>query len=592
MSNDSIHIDVEHITRVEGHGNIHVDIENGTIDKVEWQVPEAPRFFEAMVVGRDHQELASITSRICGICSIGHTFASLKASEAAMGIEISEQTSRLRKILNLGENLQSHVLHVCYLVVPDLLKVNSVIPLIETHTEVILIVTKLHRLANELCDIIGGRTTHPIRAKINGWSKLPKPKELEALKKRLVESVDDLKKIAEVVKSLAGGLPNFVRETEYISLTDPNEYALYDGKIKSSDLADPIAVSDYEKVTNEFLTAQSTAKWAKFNRESYFAGALARYNNNYKQLTELSLAVGKDLGLDGPNYNPYMNNIAQVVEAVNSVGKLIEHIDWCLDKGLKEEDLSFKIKEGRGVGAVDVPRGILFHDYTYDKNGKCVKANCIIPTNQNHNNIQKDMEKLVPSKYNKTNTVIPSLCWKCLLELMIHVFHVLRIFLMYTLSNKNIKPVIIGIGNTLMGDDGAGPFVISLLINNNKINAEILTLDTPGHSLLTYICNKEYVIIIDAIKDNSEPGTVKRFLREDVISRKTSGVCIHDADIFQVIDYAKKLGIAPDKVIFYGITAERIAPIDKLSVPVKKGCEKAAMLINKEMKDIKCMNIQ
>jgi len=64
MSGTSVHIDVHHITRVEGHGNIRVDIDNGKINKIEWQVPESPRFFEAMVVGRHYAEVAPITSRI------------------------------------------------------------------------------------------------------------------------------------------------------------------------------------------------------------------------------------------------------------------------------------------------------------------------------------------------------------------------------------------------------------------------------------------------------------------------------------------------------------------------------------------------
>jgi sulfhydrogenase subunit alpha len=184
--NNNIHIDVEHVTRIEGHGNIVVNIDAGKIEKVQWQVPEAPRFFEAMVVGREYEDIATITSRICGICSIGHTFASLKATEAAMGIEISETTRVLRELLLHGETLQSHILHVCYLVVPDLLKVGSVFPLIETHKDVVLLVTKLHRLANEMCDVIGGRTTHPIRARIGHFSKLPEKKELAELKKRLL----------------------------------------------------------------------------------------------------------------------------------------------------------------------------------------------------------------------------------------------------------------------------------------------------------------------------------------------------------------------------------------------------------------------
>lgn len=396
MSNKNLNIQVHHITRVEGHGNIVVNAKEGKIEKIQWQVPEAPRFFEAMVKGRDYSEVAGITSRICGICSIGHTLASLKATEAAMDIQISETTRVLRELLIHAESLQSHILHVCYLVVPDLLKVNSVLPLIETHTDVVLLVTKLHRLANELSDAIGGRTTHPIRARVGRFSMLPDKKELEQFKARLIESVDDLKKIAEVVKSLAGNLPNFTRETEYLSLTYDKEYAVYDGHCITNDIEKPIPVSEYKSVVNEFIVPQSTAKYGKFNRESFMVGALARYNNNYKQLSPLATSVANMLGLNGVNYNPFMNNIAQVVESVFSVERSIAHIDWLLNHDLKLEKEEIKPKAGRGAGAVEVPRGVLFHEYEYDSKGICQKANCVIPTNLNHNNIQLDFEKMVP----------------------------------------------------------------------------------------------------------------------------------------------------------------------------------------------------
>lgn len=396
MSNKNINIHVHHITRIEGHGNIEVNVKEGKIEKIQWQVPEAPRFFEAMVKGRDYSQVATVTSRICGICSIGHTLASLKATEAAMGIQISETTRVLRELLIHAENLQSHILHVCYLVVPDLLKVNSVLPLIETHTDVVLLVTKLHRLANELCDVVAGRTTHPIRTRVGKFSMLPTKKELAQFKTRLTESVDDLKKLAEVVKSLAGNIPNFTRETEYLSLTDDKEYAIYDGQCLTTDIKKPIPVSGYRGIVNEFVVPQSTAKYGKFNRESFMVGALARYNNNYKQLSPLATSVANMLGLNGVNYNPFMNNIAQVVESVFGVERAIAHIDWLLDHDLKLDNSEIKPKAGIGVGAIEVPRGILFHEYEYDSKGICQKANCVIPTNLNHNNIQLDFEKMVP----------------------------------------------------------------------------------------------------------------------------------------------------------------------------------------------------
>ncbi|MFC2145995.1 Ni/Fe hydrogenase subunit alpha [Acidobacteriota bacterium] len=391
-----LNIDVHHITRVEGHGNIVVNVNEGKIEKIQWQVPEAPRFFEAMVKGRDYSEVATITSRICGICSIGHTFASLKATEAAMGIEISETTRVLRELLIHAETLQSHILHVCYLVVPDLLKVNSVFPLIDTHKDVILLVTRLHRLANEVCDIVGGRTTHPIRALVGRFSKLPSKKELEELQYGLVDALRDLKKLADVVKSLIPNIPGFTRETEYLSLTNVREYAFYDGQCTTTDIDETIAAAEYKRVVNEFVVPQSTAKYGKFNRDSFMVGALARYNNNRHQLTTLSKTIAETLGLTDINYNPFMNNIAQVAESVFAVERAIDHINWLLDHDLEEESPEIKPKAGKGVGAVEVPRGVLFHEYEYDDKGICLKANCVIPTNLNHNNIQLDFEKMVP----------------------------------------------------------------------------------------------------------------------------------------------------------------------------------------------------
>ncbi len=396
---DDVDIDVEYLTRVEGHGNIEVNAKNGEIEKCEWQVVEAPRFFESLVVDRDWTELHHITSRICGICSIGHTLTSLKATEDAMDIEVSEQDEKLRKLALHAENMQSHVLHVGYLALPDLMDSKSVVPLTESHEKEVKTVIRLHRLANRMSDMITGRTTHPQRLIPGGFSKIPTENELMELKNKLEGSFNDLTAVANLLKKLESKIPNFQRETEYISLTHDDEFALYGGDICSSDTGKTPS-EDYLDITNEYTVPQSTAKYTKNNRESYMVGALARLNNNYDQLSPMAKGVAEKFDFDPLVCNPFMNNIAQVVEVVHSVEDSISIIEDLLESGLeKQEEYNspdIEPKAGRGVGAVEVPRGILFHDYTYDENGKCTEANCVIPTNQNHGNIQLDMEKLAP----------------------------------------------------------------------------------------------------------------------------------------------------------------------------------------------------
>lgn len=392
----TIDLHVEHLTRVEGHGDIFFNAKEGKVEKVEWHVTEAPRFFEAMVRGKPYFYLRSITSRICGICSIGHSLASLKATEAALEVEVSDETVLLRRLALHGENMQSHILHIGYLVVPDLFGVGSVFPLVATNKDSVVKIVGLHRLANYMSDLICGRTTHPITLQLGGFRKLPTSRELADLKSRLMEAKPVIKEIAGLLASVKGSVPEFKRETEYIGLVDEDLYALYDGDIGSTDTG-VHPVSYYKDIANEYIVGHSTAKYAKHARDSYFVGALARFNLNESKLTGFGREIADILGLKAPEHNPFMNTYAQMVEVADSVEDSIHIIDELLDQGMKGDMAEVRPKAGRGIGAVEVPRGILFHDYTIDSIGNCTKANCIIPTNQNHANIQKDLEELGPT---------------------------------------------------------------------------------------------------------------------------------------------------------------------------------------------------
>lgn len=392
-----LNIKVPHVTRVEGHGNIVVNMKNGTLEKARLEIVEAPRYFEAMLKGRNFHEVAITTSRICGICSLGHQITSLKATEAALGLHVSEQTEILRKILIDGATFQSNILHALFLATPDFLHVGSVFPLVETHKEVVLAALRLKRMANEIGDLLSGRAVHPISCVPGGFTKLPTEQELEALRDKLInEAIPDANFAVDVVLSLAGEIPEFERETEYISVYSDKEYGFYDGVIMSSDSGGQ-AVENYLQVTNEFVVQHSSSKHAKFNRSSYMVGALARFNNSYSFLKPLAREVADKLGLSAPNYNPYMNTIAQVVEVAHCIEDAIDLINVLLDRGIEDEKPHQRpTRYGRGIAATEVPRGILFHDYTYNRQGQIESANCIIPTGQNLANIDDDMKKLVP----------------------------------------------------------------------------------------------------------------------------------------------------------------------------------------------------
>lgn len=393
----NVTIDVKHVTRVEGHGNIAVRVRDGQITHLELQIVESPRFFESMLRGRPWYEAPHIACRICGICSVGHTTAAVKAIEAACGITPSDQSLLLRKLILYGEQLQSHVLHVLFLAVPDFFGVGSVIPLASSHPETVKTALRLKRLANDLCAAIGGRHIHPIAYQVGGFTHVPRESELLELKRRLAASRQDIGHVAEVYSRLA--IPAFERDTEYVALkaVGNGEYAFYDGDIVSTLAPQPTRVADYRKRVIEEVVRHSAAKHCRSpHSPTYAVGALARFNNNHDQLHPQARELAQRLGLRPICRNPLHNNTAQLVEIVHCTESAIELIDELLTRGLKAEPLVRPTRFGSGAGAAEVPRGLLFHEYSLDAGGRIDGANLIIPTGQNLANIEADMRALVP----------------------------------------------------------------------------------------------------------------------------------------------------------------------------------------------------
>ncbi len=393
-SKQSVRIKIDHVTRLEGHGSILIDVEKGKVENLKLEIVEANRFFENLVLGIPPHDVPQIVSRICGICCVGHQLAAIKAVENALGLSISKQTRLLRVLLNESQFLQSHALHLYFLAIPDYVGVKSILPLAGSHPELIKKALKLKKLANDFTTVLGGRALHPMMPTLIGWRKLPDKQKLQELLVRLQESVKDIEQMVDFITTLQW--PDYERETEYVSLKHADEYALYEGDIYSSETHTSVPESAYRQVTNEFTVPHSTAKWSKWHRESYMVGALARVNNNYAQLMPQAQQVADVLDLKVPCYNPYKNNPAQMVEIVHCTYHCIELLEQLLQQELQMEDLHYQPGEGIGCSAIEVPRGTLFHEYGFASNGICNHADAVIPTSQNINNIERDMQKFVP----------------------------------------------------------------------------------------------------------------------------------------------------------------------------------------------------
>ena len=373
-----------------------IDVREGKLRECRLEIVEAPRYFAAMLRGRSWQEAAGITCRICGICSVGHTSASIRATEDAFGITPSPQTMLIRRALLHGETIQSHVLHTYFLAAPDFFGAPSVIPLAGSHPVVVKRALKLKRLANDVCHLLGGRHIHPIASVPGGFSSLPQECDVEKLLKLIEEARPDIAATVETFAAIR--MPDFTRATEYLALHRDGEYTFLGGAGESlrSTYGEDTLLSEYQSKVREYPVPHSTAKHVHGGYGAYMVGALARFEVNGAFLHARAKEAARALKLVPGTCNTFLNNIAQVVETVHCFEDLLGCLRMLLDRGIAREIPDVKPRAGRGVGVVEVPRGTLFHEYEYDDQGLIRKANCIIPTGQNLHHIEKDMEAYVP----------------------------------------------------------------------------------------------------------------------------------------------------------------------------------------------------
>lgn len=390
-------INVQHLARIEGHGDIHLDIVDGAVAKCEFSVTEPARLFESMVRGRPYQEAPYIASRVCGICSASHTLTDILAIEHIFGVQVTDRTRAIRELLIYGSFLQNHATHLFVFAAPDFLGHKSVFPLKDADPALFDQALALKGLGNELCTKVGGRSIHPITAVVGGFtSELPAEEylaladKLESMVDFALASVDLFKGFGAVALETAGDMLAMMEKDAYPVIGSDEALFVRD------DVRFP--ADDYPSYIEEYPVDHSAAFLAKerANGRPYMACALSRVNASWGALTEPARFAAAKAGLRPPEFNPFANNLAQAVELVDA---LVRCAGTCRALAVDEfegssEPVPYEVRAGRGVGFTEAPRGALFHELELDAEGRVVRANIITPTSQNIANLEADMRML------------------------------------------------------------------------------------------------------------------------------------------------------------------------------------------------------
>ncbi len=389
-------ISVDHLARVEGHGGITVVVDGNEVSKVDLDVFEGIRLFEGLVRGRTIEDVTGIVSRICAICSHGHSITSLQTLENALGIQVTPQTRRLRDLAYQGANIESHALHVFVLALPDILGHPSVISLAGQLPDAVKMALRLKKLGNAIQEIIGGRAVHPVNYVIGGFGRVPATDELLVLRGMLQEGLEDCKRAVEILRTIP--IPDFVNEPIRCAAVAPEDEAFFFGEnmeILEGSKRIKIPVSKYRTLTNEHMVAHSHAKHSLYESRSYMVGALPRLTLNGSRISGLAGQAMKEF-LKIPCTNIVMNNIAQAVEMVYSVEHATKIVNELLESGtVQEQPVPYKVHACSGAAATDVPRGTLFYSYEVDAKGLIASADVITPTAQNLSNAEDQLRATV-----------------------------------------------------------------------------------------------------------------------------------------------------------------------------------------------------
>lgn len=401
-------IRIDPVTRIEGHAKITIQLDDsGNVSSARFHVTEF-RGFERFCEGRPFSEMPGITPRICGICPVSHLLASAKTCDQILAVDIPPAAEQLRRMMNLGQIIQSRALSFFHLSAPDFLlgwetppERRNVFGLIAANPELARAGIRLRQFGQEVIEHLGGRKIHPAWAVPGGVRHGLSDSGREAIRSKIsdakavaLKGIDCFKQVLKTHERELQVFGNF--PSLFMGLIAPDgTWEHYDGQLRFVDgggnvIADRVDPLRYEQVIGEAVEDDSYLKSPYYRPLGYpggiyRVGPLARLNICRQMGTPLAdqeLTIFKGMGW-GAVTSSFLYHYARLIEILTSVERIERMID---DPVLSSKQLRADagINRREAVGASEAPRGTLFHHYQVDANGLIQRVNLIIATGQNN----------------------------------------------------------------------------------------------------------------------------------------------------------------------------------------------------------------
>lgn len=384
-------IRVRALSRVEGEGGIFIELHGGAAVQVRVTIHEAPRFFEALLVGRPHKDVPDLTARICGICPVAYQMSSVHALEKIFGLRLEHPIRNLRRLFYCAEWIQSHALHMYLLNGPDFFGLDNAWAS-KDYLPVLAQGLAFKKLGNEILAVIGGRSVHSVSVCVGGFTQIPPRKRLLPVLPKLEDAFAE--SLKAILWAAALPFPDCTSDTEWVSLVHDDEYPMNEGVMGFSG-GPRVPMDDFVRTVEEFQVAHSTALHAAIaspaGREPYLVGPLSRVNLNAPRLPKDILDTLKTAGLAVPIKNTRMAIVARAIELSYAI-----HEAWRIIREYQEPDkpcAEYDLVSGEAVWITEAPRGSLIHRYKVNEVGRIENCTIIAPTSQNLAHMERELRR-------------------------------------------------------------------------------------------------------------------------------------------------------------------------------------------------------
>jgi coenzyme F420-reducing hydrogenase alpha subunit len=383
-----ISINVPVLARVEGEGAMELEVRDGRITDLKLRIFEPPRLFEKFLEGRSYTEVPDIVARICGICPVAYQMSAAHAIESIFGAKTTPWVREMRRLFYCGEWIESHALHIHLLALPDFLGYESAIAMAADHPEEVKRGLRLQELGNSLVRLLGARSVHPVGVRAGGFFHAPRVAEMAA---KLGECRAALPEVEALVRWVAAlDLPDDPQAFTSVALRHPDEYAFNEGRLVSDDGLD-IDISEFPQHFQESHIPHANALHCHLHGKPYLVGPLARVNLNYIQLPAAVRANLETTQVRFPSNNMFHSALARAVELHFSLLEAIRILEEYVVPDVPYTEVT--PRAGVGYGCTEAPRGILWHRYELDEQGRVVQATIVPPTSQNQARIEEDLRR-------------------------------------------------------------------------------------------------------------------------------------------------------------------------------------------------------